>query len=960
MGSLFVHPVTMAVGAALVSIPIIIHLINRMRFRRIRWAAMEFLLKAQKRMRRKLIIEQLLLLFLRCLLVFLLGVLFARYLGWDPMLAKETRPTLHIVVLDDTPSMGDTGGDPQGNQQDAYAQARRHLSERLLPAILEASTPQYLRVYRLSDLTDLLHPDPQKDQGPARLTAELMEVVRAVLAQQPKVSTVRTSLSRGLDKAKQQCEQPDASEMTKVVHILTDLRAIDWSLEGEALGQQIRELQEAGVQLHWIDVATPPRPMDKSRYLSFSDNVGIVEFRPRSRLAARNDPVDFEVRLKNFGTTDLRDVQVYFYLDGVGHIIPELPFDLIPAGQERTQLVQVQFPEAGSKENPWSRFHIVTAVLAPLPNDALAVDNVRHAVIEVQDKLSVLAIVGPDEDLANPDNKSNDSFYLRRLFQEAFKSVEWITALPEALDKDDLRRYSTIFLMNVPQLSESQVRRLEAYIQQGGGVGVFLGPRVNREAYTRLMFRDGQGFFPVELRNDPTPPPSEEQRLLRSLSLSKRILVREAAARQHPAIAGLYTNERGDPDKSQDIERFFYFVNIQQHWPVSRLSWKSREDHTVQELFCLPNDRPIAEYEPRVLELRRKVMERYGEPKFEPYRSLIDEHFQGIRALFANTEMPLTELARRLDRLLADQVSEGDPQEAKLREFWSQPELAEIRREAQALRDDCKYGDPLYLVRRYGSGRVALFTTTAGDPWTDWPSGAGAAGWVAVMKEMQKYLLGGGAEQNRSVGEPFTLFVESGRYKPLVRRLFLTSDTSRNDRGKADIIREELGELTLSTEQGQLKLETTEKRPGALLFTLTRLRQEGDPASEPAEKPEYVTAIFNIDSQREGDLARARGTDLAELARGSQIHAAADVDWLNTLKQKPTDLSSGRWLYLLILLILLLEQAMAVRLSYHSRPDDVALHAPSAAAVYTRGAPIVASSSNGITVTPPAATISAS
>ena len=58
----FTHPVTMAGGAALVSTPIIIHVINGMRFRRVRWAAMEFLLKAQKRTRRKMILEQLLLL----------------------------------------------------------------------------------------------------------------------------------------------------------------------------------------------------------------------------------------------------------------------------------------------------------------------------------------------------------------------------------------------------------------------------------------------------------------------------------------------------------------------------------------------------------------------------------------------------------------------------------------------------------------------------------------------------------------------------------------------------------------------------------------------------------------------------------------------------------------------------------------------------------------------------------
>src|SRR6185312_12506896 len=58
MLDLFANPGFLAAGGALVSAPIIIHLINRMRFKRLRWAAMEFLLKAQKRTRKRLIIEK--------------------------------------------------------------------------------------------------------------------------------------------------------------------------------------------------------------------------------------------------------------------------------------------------------------------------------------------------------------------------------------------------------------------------------------------------------------------------------------------------------------------------------------------------------------------------------------------------------------------------------------------------------------------------------------------------------------------------------------------------------------------------------------------------------------------------------------------------------------------------------------------------------------------------------------
>ena len=70
---LFLNPWSMILGGLLISAPIIIHLINRIRYKRVEWAAMEFLLEAMKRNKRKLILEQLLLLLLRIFLVLLTG-----------------------------------------------------------------------------------------------------------------------------------------------------------------------------------------------------------------------------------------------------------------------------------------------------------------------------------------------------------------------------------------------------------------------------------------------------------------------------------------------------------------------------------------------------------------------------------------------------------------------------------------------------------------------------------------------------------------------------------------------------------------------------------------------------------------------------------------------------------------------------------------------------------------------
>ena len=217
-----------------------------------------------------------------------------------------------------------------------------------------------------------------------------------------------------------------------------------------------------------------------------------------------------------------------------------------------------------------------------------------------------------------------------------------------------------------------------------------------------------------------------------------------------------------------------------------------------------------------------------------------------------------------------------------------------------------------------------------GPPWTDWPA---TASWGMVMEEMEKYLAGGGAEENRSVGTTFSVPLEAGRYTSSVGRMFLTTDTSKPDRGAAPLLRTDLGDQQLDTKNGALQLTFSDTKPGAYIFTLNST--PGDNGK--AKPPEYVSTVFNIDTVHEGALQRAKGNDLAEQAKGAEVHAADDTSWLDSLKQKPTDLSSGRWIYLVVLLVLIFEQAMAVRLSHHARPDELEAFAPSAAAAFAHG-----------------------
>ncbi|MBL9030765.1 MAG: VWA domain-containing protein [Phycisphaerae bacterium] len=93
------NPILAAVGAACIAIPIAIHLLMRRRRQPVPWAAMRFLLEALRQHRRRLRLEQLLLLGARCLLVLLIALALGRpMLGASGALAGRGQTTLYLLI----------------------------------------------------------------------------------------------------------------------------------------------------------------------------------------------------------------------------------------------------------------------------------------------------------------------------------------------------------------------------------------------------------------------------------------------------------------------------------------------------------------------------------------------------------------------------------------------------------------------------------------------------------------------------------------------------------------------------------------------------------------------------------------------------------------------------------------------------------------------------------------------
>ena len=115
-------------GAAAIASPIIIHFLSKRRFRIVNWAAMDFLLAADRRNRRRIRLENFILLLLRCLAIALIAFLVAR-----PFTTRKATGAVgadsvrfeRIFLIDDSPSMRAIGP----NKKSAFDVAMKGLED---------------------------------------------------------------------------------------------------------------------------------------------------------------------------------------------------------------------------------------------------------------------------------------------------------------------------------------------------------------------------------------------------------------------------------------------------------------------------------------------------------------------------------------------------------------------------------------------------------------------------------------------------------------------------------------------------------------------------------------------------------------------------------------------------------------------------------------------------------------
>jgi hypothetical protein len=509
----FVHS-ALTWGFLLALLPLLIHLINMMRHRRVKWAAMEFLLASYKKHRKWVWLKQLLLLLARMAVVALAVAMLAQLKTRDQWLAIfGGRVTHHYVVLDDSYSMQDR----------VAGESATDAAKRVLAAIVgrakQQDSPQKLTLIRYSQARGLpplgegrgegLPPLPMGEgRGEGLLADQVADFNAEPIDSQFDVTLERkirgleaTQLSLGPLEALGMLRQllTQAKDETSIVYLLSDFRQKDWGSPTE-LRDVLGQLRRSQAEIHLVNCAKSSEP-----------NLGILSIEPADETRAAGVPLFVNATIKNFGTRPASKVQLklqatFYPSDNLAATQPEelkgqvddlatLLIDQIDPGESLTRRVQVYFAQPGK--------HVVEA---SLPEDPVLADNHRWCVIDFPEGERVLVVDGTDE--------KQQAYYLEAAFRPLERSNTGIRpdvkepAFLRDATLEALNAYSAIYLLDVPRLDGKAAETLDAYVRGGGGLAVFAGAGVSTSYYNQTLYRDGQGWLPAPLGVDVELPPA--------------------------------------------------------------------------------------------------------------------------------------------------------------------------------------------------------------------------------------------------------------------------------------------------------------------------------------------------------------------------------------------------------------------------------------------------------------------
>ncbi len=450
----FVTPLLLA-GAALIAIPIILHLIMRRKPKWLEFPALRFVQKRADKNKRSLRLRHILLLILRAAIIAFLAFALARpTVQFGGNFGSQEAPVAAGLVFDTAAHIG------YRHENQTRLDAAKKLGTWLLSQLPAESEIAILD-------TRLGGGAFQVDRGAARQRIERLDVV-------PNSQPLTSVLDEAIRLLK------ESKKERKELYIFTDLSRGSWPTSRAA---QFRDRLAAlpGVGIYVIDVGVKD-PTDFS----------LDEVRLSSETLSNRGSLTISTELTSIGGTGERAVELYM-LDGAGKPQPSgvQSVTLAPGETRPIEFHKDSFP-----------LGVHQGYLRIVGQDGLAADDTRYFTVEAKPAWRMLLVA--------PHPVEDKAFFLSQALAPAgFRKrgearFDCETISYDELSKTTLADYAAVCLLDPPPLEPVVWRLLTDYASDGHGVGVFLG----RNALPLEKFNNPQALelLPGPLRSQVPRP----------------------------------------------------------------------------------------------------------------------------------------------------------------------------------------------------------------------------------------------------------------------------------------------------------------------------------------------------------------------------------------------------------------------------------------------------------------------
>lgn len=453
----FANPM-LAWGALAFSIPLILHVMNRSRFKRVEWGAMHLLESVVKVNHKRFRLEQWILLLVRCAIPVLLALCLARPVLTGARMLTGDAPVSLVVLLDTSYSM------------DATRDGVSHFDEAIDAAcsIVDATS----RGSQIAVIQTGGGPLPVFDQ-PVFDSAAVVRRLNTLQAGYG-ASDMQQALDVGL------ATLAGMSHGRRELIVISDFQPADWKTDGN-VGTAIRQQVDA--------MAIKPELTLMQVGGEVKGNVSIESLDFSNRPLGVGQQLAVRANLRNHSDQAHDNARVILKVDGKERTVSQLA---LPPNASTQTLFPCNFETSGS--------HVIEVEVTV--DDSLATDNNFAAAVTIWNQIDVLLV---DGDPHSEPLKSETDFLAVALTPFSSgrlklsdlvktKTVNHSKFKPEMLDG-----CRVLVLANIAKLERADdLEAVRNFVRGGGALLVAAGNRIDSKWYNQHLFAKGGGLLPAE------------------------------------------------------------------------------------------------------------------------------------------------------------------------------------------------------------------------------------------------------------------------------------------------------------------------------------------------------------------------------------------------------------------------------------------------------------------------------